>query len=439
MFASLKSARPLVKNRYRLAIDTLEDRLALSHTASIVDPGALVEGVAITLTSSTDAASPTYQWSVDGVDVPGATGSTFDFTPPDNGSYSVEVAVTDGDHEAVGSATLVVANADPVVEIVGPTVGVPGQPLTFTLTATDVQADVDAGFTFTINWGDGSVPEVIAAEAGVSSVEVTHVFATTGAFTVSVTATDKDTGVSDPDTLDVAISSFAVIDGVLYIGGTAGNDRIKVIPNGKPSAADAEVKAFLNGEKRLFSGIDGVVVYGQAGNDIIKLAGAIRVPATLYGGDGDDRLKGGKGHDVLIGGEGNDHLNGHQGNDILVGGEGGDRLIGGPGDDILIGGVLAYEENQDALDALIAIWGSGDSFGERVMALRDTTAEFFLLAESDDVLVVPTVTNDEEGDRLTGASGADWFFATLGQDKVNDLRGRELLNDEPLNGGAKKK
>jgi len=443
MFSFLKSRRPLATNRYRLAIDTLEDRLALSHTASVelVDPGAaLVEGAEIALTSVTSAAAATYQWSVDGVDVPGATDPTFNFTPEDNGSYLVEVAVHDGTDEVVAGTTLDVANAAPVAAISGPTVGVPGQPLTFTLTATDVAADEAAGFTFHIDWdNDGVVDETVAATAGNGAgVEVTHVFETTGTFTISVTATDKDLGVSEPATLDVAISSFAVIDGVLYIGGTAGNDRIKVVPNGKPSAAGASVKAFLNGEKRLFSGIDGVAVYGQAGNDFIHLAGAIRVDATLYGGEGNDRLKGAKGNDVLIGGEGNDHLNGHKGNDILVGGEGSDRLIGGPDDDILIGGVLSYEEDQDALDALIAIWGSDDRFGERVAALRDTTAEFFLISQSDDALLEPTVTDDGAPDRLTGASGADWFFAGAG-DKATDLRGRELLNDEPLHGGGKGK
>jgi Ca2+-binding RTX toxin-like protein len=432
MFAASKST--LAKNRYRLAIDTLEDRLALSHSATValVAPGAeLVEGVEIALSSTVEDAvgTPTYAWSVNGEVVAGATDPTFNFTPDDNGSYLVEVSVTDGTETVVAGTTLEVANAAPVAAVSGPTVGVPGQPLTFTLTATDVAADADAGFTFHIDWdNDGVVDETVAATAGNGAgVEVTHVFETTGTFTISVTATDKDGGVSEPATLEVTVSSFAVVDGVLYVGGTTGDDRIKIIPKGRPTASDAQVKVLFSGQKRLFSGINSIVVYGQAGDDIIKLAGAIRVPATLYGGDGNDRLKGGKGADVLIGGEGNDHLNGHQGNDILVGGAGSDRLLGGPGDDILIAGLLAYENDPDALAALIDVWGSRDRFAERVAALRDTTAEFFL----DET----TVTDDGEADLLTGTAGTDWFFATLPQDKITDLHRHEGLNDEPLKPG----
>ncbi|WP_304039674.1 DUF5801 repeats-in-toxin domain-containing protein [Desulfovibrio piger] len=68
--------------------------------------------------------------------------------------------------------------------------------------------------------------------------------------------------------------------------------------------------------------------------------------------DGDDRLFGGTGDDVLLGMGGNDLLFGGSGNDFLDGGNGADKLYGGDGNDILV---------YDASDVLIQ-GGSGIDF-----------------------------------------------------------------------------
>jgi hypothetical protein len=49
------------------------------------------------------------------------------------------------------------------------------------------------------------------------------------------------------------------------------------------------------------------------------------------GGNGDDRLRGGKGDDALFGGDGDDRVKGGQDNDYLDGGEG-DDILNGRGD-----------------------------------------------------------------------------------------------------------
>jgi Ca2+-binding RTX toxin-like protein len=430
-FAIAKRPR---KPGYRPELDVLEDRLALSHTASVsvVDPPAtLFEGVAVALTSTTTAASPTYAWSVNGTPVAGATSADFSFTPDDNGSYLVEVAVTDAGETVVAGTTLTVENQVPLAGISGDTVGVPGQPLSFTLTATDAAADAAAGFTYNIDWNnDGVVDETVPAAPGNGAgVNISHVFGTLGTFTVSVTATDKDGGVSAPATLTVTISTTALIDGVLYVGGTSGNDRIKFYPKGKPASTDATVRVKVNGVNQgAFTGVQAIVAYGLEGNDRIQLAGSIRVPATLYGDAGNDRLKGAKGDDVLVGGDGDDRMNGHKGNDIVIGGNGIDRLLGGPNADILIAGFTQYDADQEALDLLSDAWSIGD-----VEALRDNTKEAYLSVAGG------TVSDDGAADKLTGASGKDWFFATLPQDKVTDLHRHEILNDAPLTGSGKAK
>src|SRR5206468_5254738 len=119
-----------------------------------------------------------------------------------------------------------------------------------------------------------------------------------------------------------------------------------------------------------FAGAQRIEVFGQAGDDNIQVAGGIRLPAWLNGGDGNDRLKGGNGADVLLGGAGNDDLNGGQGADILIGGAGADRLNGGPGDDLLVGGTTSYDANEAQLFAIAKVWTGGGNTAAHVAALR---------------------------------------------------------------------
>ncbi len=84
--------------------------------------------------------------------------------------------------------------------------------------------------------------------------------------------------------------------------------------------------------------ISGFEVNSGAGDDIVTVAGDVRVPVTLRGGPGADRLTGGGGPDKLVGGSGDDRLSGRGGADLLYGGPGNDVLSGGPGNDVLWGG-----------------------------------------------------------------------------------------------------
>lgn len=422
----------------RPCLESLEDRVTPTHTVavSVVNPPAqFFEGSAIALTSTVNGAtSPTYAWSVtkDGAAFETSTPTTnadFSFTPDDNASYAITLTVTDVDHDVTDSSTVIsVANAAPTAAITGPTLGVPGQSLTFTVSATDPSSvDQAAGFTYSIDWNDGSQAEVISASAGNGTgVSVDHTFTGTGTFQVGVTATDKDTGVSTTATLSVTISSTAVVNGTLLVGGTTGNDSINIVPQGPQKTANTTVKLLMNGTQKVFKGINSIQVFAQAGNDNVHLAGAIKVPAMLDGGAGNDRLQGGAGKDLLLGGDGNDHLNGHTNYDVLVGGTGRDRLIGGPGDDLLIAGSLTFDAA--AMAALWKAWSANTSTGARVAALTDPTAAVALIFTGANA----TVLDDGEADVLTGASGTDWFVASLPQDTATDLHVNEFLNGGPV-------
>ena len=102
-------------------------------------------------------------------------------------------------------------------------------------------------------------------------------------------------------------------------------------------------------EQEFGPGLSRIVVFGQAGDDEVKVHKNLgAVPAELYGGPGDDKLSGGEGHDVIVGGDGDDLLMGTDGRDLLIGGLGADKIIGDDNDDILIGGVYFDQINRPA-------------------------------------------------------------------------------------------
>jgi hypothetical protein len=98
--------------------------------------------------------------------------------------------------------TLLITNTPPTATVFGPTDVGAGLVQSYTLYATDPSpVDQAAGFTYTVDWGDGTPgsPDVqtFAASAGNGAgLTVMHAYAAAGAYTAHVTATDKDGGVS---------------------------------------------------------------------------------------------------------------------------------------------------------------------------------------------------------------------------------------------------
>lgn len=419
--------------RARLRLDPMECRLTPAAATFTVPTDPVPEGTAVQLSAPANDASATYQWAVyAGTDTsvtPLATGTdvTFSFTPPDNGTYTVTLSVTDSAGTATDSHTVTAVNVPPTATVTGPAVSVPGLPVTFTLGATDPSsADATAGFTFRIDWnGDGTVDQTVLPG---QPTTVTHTFTATGTATVIVTATDKDGGTSSPATAAVSVRAAALVPDalnpgqqVLAVGGTDRADNINLVPAGRDG-----IKVLVGGKSAgTFGGAGRVAVYGLGGNDNIHLAGSIRLPAWLDGGDGNDRLHGAKGDDVLLGGAGNDHLDGGQGNDVLIGGLGADRLIGGPGDDLLVGGTTTYDADNTALASISRTWSGTGSVAARVAALRTGPVALSLGGAN------PTVLDDGSADQLTGAAGGTWAFADPTGDKVTGPTKDLFLNDVP--------
>jgi Ca2+-binding RTX toxin-like protein len=187
-----------------------------------------------------------------------------------------------------------------------------------------------------------------------------------------------------------AMSNFRRV----VIFGGAGDDTLQM------QAGRTGVLRGEEGNDKLIGGNGFDILIGGPGNDTLIGNGGDDV---LFGGAGNDSLSGGNGNDLLLGGIGNDSLSGGNGRDVLIGGLGVDQLNGNAGDDILIGGTTAHDDNRAALAAIMATWTSRDGFQTRVSKLAP--------------LINPgTVFDDAAGDRLDGGTAStehDWYIDYL--------------------------
>src|SRR5439155_13426920 len=128
-------------------------------------------------------------------------------------------------------------------------------------------------------------------------------------------ATDKDGGASATVQQTITIKAVEVQAGTLVIGGTTADDTISVAP----ADASGNLAVTINGVSQgTFSAPAQIVVYGQSGNDQIKLVTKkigpttyyVTVPAALFGDAGNDTLdaRGSAANKVLVGGPGRDTL-----------------------------------------------------------------------------------------------------------------------------------
>jgi hypothetical protein len=173
--------------------------------------------------------------------------------------------------------------------------------------------------------------------------------------------------------------------GVLTVGGTAGNDNIKV------NIAAGRIVVHLNSTIKTFTvgSVQQLVVNGNNGNDKINVVSP--TPNTVInGGAGDDNIKGSGGADLISGGDGDDLVKGRKGADQIYGDAGDDDLRGGDGNDT-IGG------------------------------------------DDEDLLAASNINSTLEGnDKLNGGAGDDWLLGGTESDEHDDLSG----NDEYAGGAG---
>jgi len=418
-------------------------------------PMSMVEGGPLLL-DATPASDPdgivSYLWDInnDGIfDVTTAT-PTFTVTPVmiaalpapiiDDGSGAGTIRtgtlrLTDSLGEvSSGTFNFTLNNVAPTSSLSFNSPNIAAQMIDFDLSATDPSAaDRAAGYTFDINWGDGSPHYISAGAEGANGalIPLQHAYATTGSKTITVQVKDKDNTPIGSQTFNISISDFGFDnDGNLVFAGKNGvHDTYTVTGN---SNGQVLVKyATSTGLNRASYGpflLDSdarVIIYGQSGDDRLIVLGVVPNSIEFHGGLGNDRLAGGAEDDIFFGDEGNDTMLGGGGNDSIDGGDGNDLIDGGAGDDTLFGNIGNDKVNgaagADQIDGGEGIDNLTGGEGDDVIwggAGADTVSGL----NGNDILL-----GGLGNDRLLGGGGLDLLIGGLGADNLNGGNEEDIL------------
>ncbi len=297
-----------------------------------------------------------------------------------------------------------------------------------------------SGTAITFSNNGNSITDTIASLASgasstftvVASVGVDAIGGSSITDTVNVSSTSLDTSLGNNTgtaTTTVTASGVALstdpFDSTkmqLVAVGTAGNDNISFI-----AATGGRVSVNMNGHLfGPFAATSRLVALGLAGNDVITVAPAIKLPSFLYAGSGIDRLTGGGGNAVLVGGGGADTLTGGSARNVIIAGAGASKLysakLGTPassaGGSILIAGTTDFDKNDSALHAIMHEWGSADAYATRAAKIRTGGLGAGVAISSATVHPTARVV-----DQLFSTGGWDWF--------VNPSMTAQMLGIDP--------
>jgi PKD repeat protein len=153
-------------------------------------------------------------WGDSGTDsfdvaTPGALSHSHTYT--DNGTYTVNVTVTDEDGAVSNTATfqVVVDNANPVLTGPADQGGTEGTSATFDLGSfTDLGAS-DNPWTVDVDWDDAGSDSFTVGTQG--TLGFNHTYADNGTYNVTVTVTDQDGGISNTATFQVIVGNAAPV------------------------------------------------------------------------------------------------------------------------------------------------------------------------------------------------------------------------------------
>jgi Ca2+-binding RTX toxin-like protein len=354
--------------------------------------------VTSTLADLDGMGSLSYQWKANGVNIAGATGSTFtpNLQSQVGQKISVAVSYTDGfgaKESKTSASTALVLNANDAPTgsiIVSGTPSATGS----TLTASNSFVDPDGAVgPVTYSWsmsdpvtGSTSTPLGNGATLAFGAAQVNK--------NITVTATYSD-----------GTYTNTVVSGALRLG---------------TALADTLSGAGL--DDRLYGDAGSDVLTGAAGND------------TMFGGAGNDALTGGAGNDVLTGGAGNDAFNVDANTDSITDfGDGADVLIvsAGASADVM----MAATWNATAAtvnNGTVNIYSNGYAVN---LALAGGTAGFNVINTGTAPTSGTTLTGSSLANVLTSGAGNDTLVGGAGNDTyvVNSASDRVT---EQANGGT---
>jgi hypothetical protein len=391
-------------------------------------------------------------WNVDvnwGDGTPHATFSTstvgslgtLSHTFAEERTYTVTVTVTNTATSHSDSKTYQVTVSDPAVT---PTGGFSlttarGAPLCDVTVATFIDpggAEPNPSdpsgvhYTADIDWGDGTPSS--AGEIGFSgspgsktdafTITGDHTYVGNGTYTIKITihhesATDVMT-TSTATVKSIAIGQGPCDSNTLLIGGTLGADKIRVTPQ----SSSGDVQVLINSEPAVIvsaSSFSSIAIYAQAGDDDVQVDSSVNRTVFEFGGDGNDRLKGGGGNSLLVGGAGNDKLTGSSTLSVLIGGAGADTITAQGTGDLVIAGLVDFDDptncdNNPKLCDLLHAWA-------------DPTHTYNQRAAAVAALLAGHVSNDGAVDTLNGGPGLDLFYLSAGDVLKGNQKGEIIV------------
>jgi Ca2+-binding RTX toxin-like protein len=247
--------------------------------------------------------------------------------------------------------------------------------------------------------------------------------------TVTLTVTAPPVPVPPPPPPGIRLNR-----GVLQITGSSGTDTLAIFL-GKNKVQISGTLGQTQVQRTIASrSVTRLVARLGDGNDLLQLDGKLKTTILIDGGAGNDVLMTCEhsGSAILLGGDGNDVIMGGHRGDIVIGGAGEDQLSGDEGNDLVIGGATQFDQNEQALFALLTEWTSTRSLSQRLNNLR--TGSGPALAPLRIRLAAGQTVFDSHVDTLFGdGGGADWFFADPAIDKLRDWAATEPFDPQPAN------
>jgi hypothetical protein len=245
----------------------------VAPTAQITsDPIEGPEGSAVPFTgagsspAAADNSTLVYKWTVtkNGSSYASGAGTSFSFTPDDEGTFVVTFTVSDdGGMSGTDSATVIGTNVAPSARISGvaasaPLVVAPFESLTFSGSFSDAGA-LDS-HTVTWNFGDGATASASYGAGGSATFSTSHAYSTPGTYNVTLTVSDDDGGVGQSttrvtvQTVAQALNSVAgYVQGISTLNAGQKNSLVAKLnaasaaaARGNDNAASNQLDAFLN-------------------------------------------------------------------------------------------------------------------------------------------------------------------------------------------------
>ena len=359
-----------------------------------------------------------------------------DFSPAATGIFSINLtglipltgysfvafATSDAGTGYSSVASIMTTPTGPATSITGSNNPTLGQSFTYTLNAYEPNSALQLQkHVFHINWGDGKSTVV----TGLNGITTTHAYASSGTYTIQVSATDSIGSILPTATL------LAMVGPTLTITGSVGNDVIVLT---SPSSGSIDV--LVNGiDQGTFNPTTSVVVVGNGGIDSLIAPNAASLSTWTLTGLESGTLSN-SALPTLVSFSGISNLTGGTGPDKFIvrsTSSGFAALDGGAGANI-----LDYSQFTTSVSVNLLTHAATkvSSVSNVSMVLGGSAGDILIADNSSGV----TLIGGSGSDTLTGGSGADVLLGGAGNDALQAGSGRTLLvggsGSDSFTGGA---